>query len=152
MLGPQAAAKHITFTLEPCPSTVRALADASKLEQILLNLVSNAVKFTQPGGHVSIRCEVGDHHVLTSVQDNGPGIPADRLTDIFEPFVQLDRTLGNPREGVGLGLAISRDLARGMQGDLTVESTLGKGSSFTVSLKRATDGAAEPATRSDRAR
>ena len=138
MIGPQATAKRITFTLEPCPPTVRALADASKLEQILLNLVSNAVKFTQPGGHVSIRCVVADQHVLTCVQDNGPGIPADRLTDIFEPFVQLDRTLGNPREGVGLGLAISRDLARGMQGDLTVESTLGKGSTFTVSLKRVT--------------
>jgi len=137
MIGPQAAAKRITFALEPCPPTVRALADASKLEQILLNLVSNAVKFTQTGGHVSIRCVVADDHVLTCVQDNGPGIPADRLADIFEPFVQLDRTLGNPREGVGLGLAISRDLARGMQGDLTVESTLGQGSTFTVSLKRA---------------
>jgi len=139
MIGPQAAAKRISFTLEPCPPMVRALADRSKLEQILLNLVSNAVKFTQPGGHVSIRCETGDHHVLTCVLDNGPGIPADRLTDIFEPFVQLDRALGNPREGVGLGLAISRDLARGMHGDLTVESTLGKGSTFTISLKRATD-------------
>jgi PAS domain S-box-containing protein len=138
MIGPQATAKHITFTLDPCPPTVRALADQSKLEQILLNLVSNAVKFTQPGGHVSIRCEAQDQHVLTSVQDNGPGIPADRLTDIFEPFVQLNRTFGNPREGVGLGLAISRDLARGMQGDLTVESTLGKGSTFIVSLNRAT--------------
>ena len=136
MIGPQASAKRITFTLEPCPPTVHALADASKLEQILLNLVSNAVKFTKPGGHVSIRCVAEDDHVMTCVQDNGPGIPADRLADIFEPFVQLDRALGNPREGVGLGLAISRDLARGMQGDLTVESTLGKGSTFTVSLKR----------------
>ena len=146
MMGPQAAAKQIAFTLEPCPLSVRALADASKLEQILLNLVSNAVKFTQPGGHVSIRCEAGDQHVLAHVQDDGPGIPADRFADIFEPFVQLDRALGNPREGVGLGLAISRDLARGMQGDLTVESIPGKGSTFTVSLKRAaaTTGA-EPA-------
>ncbi|HTK54387.1 MAG TPA: PAS domain-containing sensor histidine kinase [Gemmatimonadaceae bacterium] len=150
MIGPQAAAKRITFALEPCPPTVRALADASKLEQILLNLVSNAVKFTQTGGHVSIRCVVADDHVLTCVQDNGPGIPADRLADIFEPFVQLDRTLGNPREGVGLGLAISRDLARGMQGDLTVESALGKGSTFTVSLKRATAATdAEPRVASD---
>ena len=137
MISLQAAAKQITLTLEPCPPTVRALADDSKLEQILLNLLSNAVKFTQRGGHVSIRCEAADDHVLTRVQDDGPGIPADRLADIFEPFVQLDRTLGNPREGVGLGLAISRDLARGMQGDLTVESSLGKGSTFTVSLKRA---------------
>jgi PAS domain S-box-containing protein len=146
MISLQAAAKQITLTLEPCPPTMRALADDSKLEQILLNLLSNAVKFTQHGGHVSIRCEAADDHVLTRVQDDGPGIPADRLADIFEPFVQLDRALGNPREGVGLGLAISRDLARGMQGDLTVESIPGKGSTFTVSLKRAaaTTGA-EPA-------
>ena len=137
MIGPQAAAKHITFTLEPCSPTIVALADESKLEQILLNLSSNAVKFTPRGGHVSIRCEVRNDHVLARVQDDGPGIPADRLADIFEPFVQLGRTFGNPRDGVGLGLAISRDLALGMQGDLTVESTLGKGSTFTVSLKRA---------------
>ena len=145
MISLQAAAKQITLTLEPCPPTMRALADDSKLEQVLLNLLSNAVKFTQHGGHVSIRCEAADDHVLTRVQDDGPGIPADRLADIFEPFVQLDRALGNPREGVGLGLAISRDLARGMQGDLTVESIPGKGSTFTVSLKRAAATGAEPA-------
>jgi len=145
MISLQAAAKQITLTLEPCPPTMRALADDSKLEQVLLNLLSNAVKFTQRGGHVSIRCEAADDHVLTRVQDDGPGIPADRLADIFEPFVQLDRALGNPREGVGLGLAISRDLARGMQGDLTVESIPGKGSTFTVSLKRAAASGAEPA-------
>ncbi len=138
MITPQARSKNITFTLEPCPPTLAALADASKLEQVLLNLLSNAVKFTKPGGHVSLRCEAVGDRVLAHVQDNGPGIPADRLGVIFEPFVQLDRTFGNPREGAGLGLAISRDLARGMQGDLTVESTVGEGSRFTVSLKRAT--------------
>ena len=152
MISLQAAAKQITLTLEPCPPTMRALADDSKLEQILLNLLSNAVKFTQRGGHVSVRCEAADDHVLTRVQDDGPGIPADRLADIFEPFVQLDRALGNPREGVGLGLAISRDLARGMQGDLTVESIPGKGSTFTVSLKRAAATGAEPEVPADRHR
>ena len=152
MISLQAAAKQITLTLEPCPPTMRALADDSKLEQVLLNLLSNAVKFTQRGGHVSIRCEAADDHVLTRVQDDGPGIPADRLADIFEPFVQLDRALGNPREGVGLGLAISRDLARGMQGDLTVESIPGKGSTFTVSLKRAAATGAEPEVPADRHR
>jgi PAS domain S-box-containing protein len=137
MITPQVGTKGIVFALEPCPPTLMVLADASKLEQILLNLLSNAVKFTQPGGHVSIRCEVVGDQVLAHVEDDGPGIPADRLDVIFEPFVQLDRTFGNPREGTGLGLAISRDLARGMQGDLTVTSTLGEGSRFTVSLKRA---------------
>jgi PAS domain S-box-containing protein len=137
MITPQVGTKGIVFALEPCPPTLMVLADASKLEQILLNLLSNAVKFTQPGGHVSMRCEVIGDQVLAHVEDDGPGIPADRLDVIFEPFVQLDRTFGNPREGTGLGLAISRDLARGMQGDLTVTSTLGEGSRFTVSLKRA---------------
>jgi PAS domain S-box-containing protein len=137
MITPQVGTKGIVFALEPCPPTLMVLADASKLEQILLNLLSNAVKFTQPGGHVSMRCEVVGDQVLAHVEDDGPGIPADRLDVIFEPFVQLDRTFGNPREGTGLGLAISRDLARGMQGDLTVTSTLGEGSRFTVSLKRA---------------
>jgi PAS domain S-box-containing protein len=137
MITPQANAKRIAFTVEPCPPTLTVLADASKLEQVLLNLLSNAVKFTQAGGHVSLSCEAVGDRVLAHVLDSGPGIPADRLGVIFEPFVQLDRTFGNPRDGVGLGLAISRDLARGMQGDLTVESTVGEGSRFTVSLARA---------------
>jgi signal transduction histidine kinase len=85
-----------------------------------------------------MRCEDAGDRVLAHVEDSGPGIPADRLGVIFEPFVQLDRTFGNPREGAGLGLAISRDLARGMEGDLTVQSTVGTGSRFTISLRRAT--------------
>jgi PAS domain S-box-containing protein len=140
MITPQASAKNIEFAVEPCPPSLAALADGSKLEQVLLNLLSNAVKFTQPGGRVSLRCEAAGDLVLAHVEDSGPGIPADRLDEIFEPFVQLNRTFGNPREGTGLGLAISRDLARGMQGDLTVVSTVGKGSKFTVSLRRATTG------------
>ena len=144
MITPQIAAKNIAFTMEPCPPMLTALADASKLEQVLLNLLSNAVKFTQPGGQVSLSCVATGDHVLAHVRDNGPGIPLDRLGVIFEPFVQLNRTLGNPREGVGLGLAISRDLARGMQGDLTVESELGVGSTFTVSLKRVSPSNARP--------
>jgi hypothetical protein len=152
MIHPQAHSKNIAFTLEPCPQPLTVLADASKVEQILLNLLSNAVKFTPAGGHVSLGCEVVADRVLAYVQDSGPGIPADRLGVIFEPFVQLDRTFGNPREGVGLGLAISRDLARGMQGDLTVESTVGQGSRFTVSLKRATASPPVPKADAERAR
>ena len=150
MIHPQAHSKNVAFTLEPCPNPLAVLADASKLEQILLNLLTNAVKFTPAGGHVSLGCEIAGDRVSAYVQDTGPGIPADRLGLIFEPFVQLDRTFGNPREGVGLGLAISRDLARGMQGDLTVESKVGEGSRFTVSLKRApTSSAATPRTGSE---
>ena len=136
MITPQAAAKGLTFTWDAGRSLV-ALADASKLEQVLLNLLTNAVKFTRPGGSVTMRCEGDDDHVLAHVSDTGSGIPADRLAEIFEPFVQLGRSFVNQPEGAGLGLAISRDLARGMGGELTVTSEVGVGSTFTVSLRRA---------------
>jgi signal transduction histidine kinase len=111
-------------------------ADRDKLAQILLNLLTNAVKYTEPGGSITVDCEARDTEVLIHVSDTGIGIPADRLPLIFDPFVQVDRRFSRPLEGVGLGLAISRDLARGMKGDLTVTSTVGKGSTFTVSLPR----------------
>jgi signal transduction histidine kinase len=79
-----------------------------------------------------------DDCVAIVVEDTGPGIPADRQESIFEPFVQLDRSLTNTTEGVGLGLAISRDLARGMSGDLTVSSAAGDGSCFTLVLPAGT--------------
>jgi PAS domain S-box-containing protein len=137
MIMPQAISRGISFTPRPCPPSIIALADPSKVEQVLLNLLTNAVKFTPPGGQVDLRCAVQDGMVVAEVSDTGVGIPADRLRDIFEPFVQLDRSLENPRDGVGLGLAISRDLARGMNGDLTVKSEVGVGSLFTLKLPRA---------------
>ena len=137
MISPQAVTKSVRFTAAPCSSSTFAMADAAKVEQILLNLLSNAVKFTAPGGEISLSCVDTETHVRVLVHDTGIGIPADRLQDIFEPFVQLDRTLVNQREGVGLGLAISRDLSRGMDGDLTVTSEVGTGSTFTLSLQRA---------------
>ena len=81
-------------------------------------------------------CEVVDDAVLAHVADTGPGIPTEKLEAIFEPFVQLTADLADPRGGVGLGLAISRDLARAMNGDLTVESSVGVGSRFTLRLPR----------------
>jgi signal transduction histidine kinase len=111
-------------------------ADRDKLGQILLNVITNAVKYTEPGGSITVDCEARDDTVLIHVSDTGIGIPADRLALIFDPFVQVNRRFSRPLEGVGLGLAISRDLARGMQGDLTVRSVVGEGSTFTVSLPR----------------
>jgi PAS domain S-box-containing protein len=136
MIAPQTAAKALEFHRGACPPFVAALADAAKVEQVLLNLLSNAVKFTPPDGRVSLSCAWDGDHVTLSVEDTGPGIPSDRQDAIFEPFVQLDRTLQSPRDGAGLGLAISRDLARGMGGELTVVSTVGVGSTFTLSLPR----------------
>jgi signal transduction histidine kinase len=133
---PLAHAKGIVY--ECCSGcgglTVRA--DPERAQQILLNLLSNAVKFTDAGGSISVWCEAIGRRAAIHVRDTGRGIPADKLGGIFEPFVQIDATLTRTEEGVGLGLAISRDLARGMGGDLTVESTEGVGSTFTLMLPR----------------
>ncbi|HET7463217.1 MAG TPA: PAS domain-containing sensor histidine kinase [Longimicrobium sp.] len=136
MLEPQARRKEIALTLAPCPDTLSALADAVKVEQILLNLCSNAVKFTGKGGRVEVSCGADETTVTVEVCDTGEGIPPDQVDRIFEPFVQLGRSLTNTREGTGLGLAISRDLARGMGGDLCVRSRMGQGSTFTLTLPR----------------
>jgi signal transduction histidine kinase len=111
-------------------------ADPEKLRQILLNLLSNAVKFTPVGGRVGVEVDVAGAWARFRVSDTGIGIPPDRLESIFEPFVQLGRSLSSAHEGTGLGLAISRDLARAMGGDLRAESTAGQGSVFTLTLPR----------------
>jgi PAS domain S-box-containing protein len=137
MVAPQAVAKGLVVEQGPCPDELVARADRAKAEQVVLNLLSNAVKFTPSGGRVTIRCGARDDGVVISVTDTGPGIPPTKQAAIFEPFVQLGRTLTSGHEGTGLGLAISRDLARGMGGDVTVESVPGQGATFTFVLPRA---------------
>jgi PAS domain S-box-containing protein len=137
MVGPQAIAKRITLEASPLGDDVIALADRLKVEQIVLNLVTNAVKFTPASGRVTISSRASGDQVEIMVTDTGPGVPPDRLEDIFEPFVQLGRSLSSGHEGAGLGLAISRDLARAMGGDVTVQSKAGKGATFTLSLPTA---------------
>ena len=137
LITPQARARHLKLTVGSAQPGLTARADPEKLQQVLLNLVSNAIKFTEPHGAVSLTCEAADTNVFVRVRDTGKGIPATELQRIFEPFVQLDSTLTRQQEGTGLGLAISRDLARGMGGDLTVESEVGTGSTFTLILRRA---------------
>jgi signal transduction histidine kinase len=109
------------------------------LTQILVNLFSNAIKFTPEGGRISADCAVKGNTALMSVSDTGAGIPADKLEAIFEPFIQLKEGLSDRGAGVGLGLAISRDLARAMTGELTVESIEGSGARFTLALPRASE-------------
>jgi signal transduction histidine kinase/PAS domain-containing protein len=140
LIRPQLAAKHLEFSCEPVSDGLMVRADAEKVRQVLLNLLANAVKFTAPGGRVRVDCTHDESRVYVRVIDTGIGIPTDRRSAIFEPFVQLHRTLAQPAEGTGLGLAISRDLARGMGGELTVESESGKGSTFTLALDRAVAG------------
>ena len=112
-------------------------ADEEKARQVLINLLSNAVKFTPAGGEIRLACEADDQWVHTHVADSGVGIPPERLDAIFEPLVQVDRGLTSRQEGTGLGLAISRDLARHRGGELTAASTVGSGSTFTLTLPRA---------------
>jgi PAS domain S-box-containing protein len=136
LLAPQSEAKDIALTSEACPIELLAIADQTKTEQIVLNLLSNAVKFTPEGGRVTVRCTDDGDHVRISVEDTGPGIPADKHDAIFEPFVQLGRTRTSQHEGTGLGLAISRDLARAMGGDITIRSTVDVGSTLSLTLPR----------------
>jgi PAS domain S-box-containing protein len=136
LVEPQARAKGLTVEHGPCAQELVAFADRTKAEQVVLNLLSNAVKFTPASGTIRVTCgqRRDDERVSVIVADTGNGIPEDKLNAIFEPFVQLGRSLTRPHEGTGLGLAISRDLARAMGGDLTVESTVGEGSAFTFAL------------------
>ncbi len=136
-MAPHVMARRLIEEHVGCSDAVVARADRSKVEQILLNLLSNAVKYTPAGGHVTWSCSANDERVRLTIRDTGQGIPADRLDDIFEPFVQVGRGFARPGEGAGLGLAISRDLARAMGGDLTVESVPNEGSAFTLDLPRA---------------
>jgi signal transduction histidine kinase len=136
LIAPQLRAKALAFEYHRCDHGLTAYADPERLRQILLNLLSNAVKFTAPGGWISIACEPDGDTVAIRVHDTGRGISASKLETIFEPFVQVERTLSEPTEGTGLGLAISRELARAMRGELWAESVEGQGSTFTVVLPR----------------
>jgi PAS domain S-box-containing protein len=148
MIIPQAESGGIAFVVKPCSPNTTVWADRAKTEQILLNLLSNAVKFTGRGGKVTLRCDHADpRSVRLTVRDTGIGIPADQQSRIFEPFVQVGRSLTSVREGTGLGLAISRDLARAMGGDIVVQSTPDVGSAFTLCLPTSPRAAA--ATKSD---
>jgi len=140
LISPQAAAKSLTLEYVPATSALTVIADREKLRQIMLNLLSNAIRFTPPGGVITLAARADDRdRVEIRVEDTGPGIPESRRGDVFEPFVQLDRSLAQPQEGLGLGLAISRDLARGMRGDLTVSSNPRGGASFFLILPRGSE-------------
>jgi signal transduction histidine kinase len=133
LIEPQARTKGILFSAS-CPSDCQVHADPDKVQQVIVNLLSNAVKFTPSGGKVSLVSSIRGARIDIIVRDTGPGIPQDKLEQIFEPFVQIGREPFDPSAGVGLGLAISRDLARGMGGELAATSSPGTGSTFTFSL------------------
>ncbi|HEX2693489.1 MAG TPA: ATP-binding protein [Gemmatimonadaceae bacterium] len=134
MVEPQSLAKGVRVRRAANAKHAIALGDRSKVAQILVNVLSNAIKFTETGGRVTVDISTTDNTASISVADTGCGIAPDKLESIFEPFVQLGRSLSSSHEGTGLGLAISRDLAYAMNGNLTVTSTEGVGSTFTLTL------------------
>ncbi len=136
LVAPQLQEKALRYSYQCCEPTYTAHVDPERLQQILLNLLSNAIKFTPAGGDVRVDCTSTQDFMEVRVRDTGVGIPADKLEQIFEPFVQLDRGQSALTVGTGLGLAISRDLARAMGGELTAESRLDSGSTFTLSIPR----------------
>jgi len=144
MIVPQMQAKKLTYTNSSCGEDINVQADAEKLRQILLNLLTNAVKFTGPGGRITMSCtdlEPADdaraRRICVRVLDSGIGIDPSKLESIFEPFVQINSRSELTNDGVGLGLAISRALARDMGGDLFAESTPGSGTTMSLVMPRA---------------
>jgi signal transduction histidine kinase len=131
---PQLREHGLAYTCERCSPELIVRADREKVQQILLNLLSNALKFTAPGGEIRLTCSRVHDTAAIRVRDTGRGIARDKLEWIFEPFVQVDRRYKREQEGIGLGLAISRELARAMGGELIVESEEGRGSVFELRL------------------
>lgn len=137
LVAPQLESRRISFDTRVArrgADALRVCADAEKLRQVLLNLLSNAAKFTSEGGAVFLEASPQGDTVAIRVRDTGRGIPTDRMEAIFEPFIQVRALYGPSNEGTGLGLTISRDLARGMGGEITAESREGEGSTFTLIL------------------
>lgn len=136
MIEPQIRSSELRLEVLDGEKGLRVLADQERVEQILLNLLANAVKFTPAGGAISISTSHSDDEILLCVSDTGPGIPAGQLEEVFQPFVQVHTLPPGTSKGTGLGLAISRELARAMGGDLSVKSEPGSGCTFTLCLPR----------------
>jgi signal transduction histidine kinase len=136
IVAPLAHARGVALSVSDGTRDAQVFGDDAKIKQVLVNLATNAVKFTGQGGQVTLTCRAADDDVVFDISDTGAGIPADQLRAIFEPYVQLPTPLLDSHGGSGLGLAISREFATAMHGELTVASTLGRGSTFTLRLKR----------------
>ena len=134
LIAPQLKARNLTYIYNPGDGHLVAYGNRARLEQIVLNLLANAIKYTAPGGRIGLSSGLHGGRVEIRVSDTGHGIPREKLDAIFEPFTRVEMDLTRTTEGTGLGLAISRHLARAMMGDLTARSEIGRGSIFTLTL------------------
>jgi two-component system phosphate regulon sensor histidine kinase PhoR len=139
LYGPQAEQQGKQFTKEMPPDFPAAMGDMDRLVQILTNLVDNAIKYTPPGGSIILGGQTTDGTVEIWVRDTGPGIAPEMASLVFEKFAQVRPAAQVPasQRGVGLGLYLARTLALRQGGDVSVESRVGEGSTFTLTLPRA---------------
>lgn len=138
IIAPLVAEKNIAWATDDLllRKGLTVYADPEKLKQLLLNLISNAIKFTPEYGTIEMTEEDAGERIEIHIADSGVGIAPEHQKKVFEPFVQVEDGLDRSHSGTGLGLAISRELASGMGGHLSLESRLGKGSVFTLTLAR----------------
>lgn len=134
VVQPELQKKALTLSCEPCDTALSVRADPEKLRQILLNFLANAIKFTAHGGRIRVGADQQGESIRISVSDTGIGIPSDQIVRVFEPFFQVEQGPTRRYPGIGLGLAIARDLARAMDGEVLLESTLGAGSTISLRL------------------
>jgi signal transduction histidine kinase len=134
LIRPELEKKELIFSCDPCDPALSVRADPEKLRQILVNFLANAMKFTPSGGRIEVGADRRDGLVRIWVSDSGVGIPSDQIEHVFEPFFQVERGTTRRYPGIGLGLAIASDFARAMDGEVRLESTVGKGSVASVLL------------------
>ena len=142
---PAALAKGLSWETASAEPEVQVVTDASLCQQIFGNLVSNAIKYTPPGGNVGVEIQAGAEDWCVTVIDDGPGIPPESLEQVFEPFFRLSRDEHSRVEGNGLGLSICRELIQKMHGDIVLDSTPGAGTTVKVVFPRRPDQATRPA-------
>ncbi|HJP86571.1 MAG TPA: MASE1 domain-containing protein [Gemmatimonadaceae bacterium] len=134
LLRPQLTRKSLKFLSTPCSASLVVRADPVKLRQILLNILGNSIKFTPAGGTIEMTAAREKDKAIVRISDTGIGIPPDMIDRVFEPFFQVQNGTTREYTGAGLGLAIARDFARAMGGDIGIESLPGQGCQVSVSL------------------
>jgi signal transduction histidine kinase len=137
IVAPHIAKKKLTYVVDSSVRELRVYADRERLRQVLVNIVTNAARYSEAGGLINVHAARTNGRVSLHVSDTGIGIPAEKLDAIFEPFVQVDTGPTRRSGGTGLGLPISRRLVEAMEGSLHVVSEMGVGSTFTLELKPA---------------
>jgi len=134
LLRPQLTRKSLKLSSKPCSPSLVVSADPVKLRQILVNILANSIKFTPTGGTIEMTAERSDDRAVVCIADSGIGIAREMIDRVFEPFFQVHTGTTREYTGAGLGLAIARDFAHAMGGDIAIASEPGQGCRVTVSL------------------